>query len=263
MQNMLDALFGNQWTVLLIVAVVLFGASEAGYHLGLRLFAKHDEPRRSQIGGVQGAVLGLLGLLLGFTFSMAVNRYETRRDFVLQEANAIGTTFLRAGLLPEDHQQPVKDLLRQYVEVRLKLQAAAEDAFAVSEGFRRSQEIQNALWQHVENVAREAPTPITATFVSALNEMIDTDAARVAAARNQIPIGVWGLLIFVAAVGCFTTSYGSGAQGKRSGFSTLLLPGLLTVVIISIFDLTHSHQGLIGISQQPMIDLQQSIAPKH
>jgi hypothetical protein len=103
---------------------------------------------------------------------------------------------------------------------------------------------------------------VTATFTTALNEVIDTDAERIAAGRNQIPTGVWVLLIIVAGFGCFTTSYGSGAHGARSSFTNFFLPVLITIVITLIFDLTHSRQGVIGISQQPLIDLQASIQPK-
>src|SRR5262245_25653666 len=110
-------IFRNQWLFGLVVAAILAGLAEVGYRVGLRLFTTKDEARRSQIGGVQGAVLGLLGLLLGFTFSMGVSRYELRRDMVLKEANTIGTTWLRAGLLPESHRVPARDLLRQYVDV--------------------------------------------------------------------------------------------------------------------------------------------------
>jgi len=258
----LESLFENQWVAAAIVALVLFAFSEVGYRTGLRLFAVKDEARRSQIGGVQGAVLGLLGLLLGFTFSMGVSRYESRRELVLKEANAIGTTYLRAGLLPEKHQAPCKDLLRRFTDVRLKYQTLSRDRVMLTEGLRLSQEIENELWQHAEAAAKEAPTPLTTTFIVTLNEMIDTDAERVTAGRNQIPGGVWILLVFVAASGCFISSYGSGAQGQRSGLTTFLLPGLLIIVIVSIFDLTHSQQGVIDVSQQPMIDLQQSIAPK-
>jgi hypothetical protein len=92
--------------------------------------------------------------------------------------------------------------------------------------------------------------------------MINIDAERIAAHRNRIPAGVWVLLVTVASFGCFTSSYGSGAHGARSAFTNLLLPALISVVILLIYDLTHSRQGFIGISQQPLIDLQQSMQPK-
>lgn len=262
MESLTTTLFGNQWTILLVIGALLLGIAEAGHRVGLRLYKAKDEARRSQIGGVQGAALGLLGLLIGFTFAMAVARYDTRRELVLKEANVVGTTFLRAGLLPEAHRAPVKDLLRHYVDVRLKYEALMRDPAMLAEGLRRSAEIQNALWQRAEAVAKEAPTPITATFLVTLNELIDTDAERIHAGRNQIPSGVWVLLVFVAAFGCFTSAYGSGAQGARSAFTSALLPLLIAIVIVLIFDLTHSRQGFISISQQPLIELQRAIQPK-
>jgi len=249
----------NIWIFGLLVALVLLGIAEVGYRLGLRLFATKDEARRSQIGGVQGAILGLLGLLLGFTFSMAVNRYEARRDLVLKEANTVGTTWLRASLLPEAHRAPVKELLRRFVDLRLEYQKVSYDSAKLSEGLRLGGEIERDLWQHAEAVAKEAPTAITATFINTLNQMIDTDAERLDAGRNRIPIAVWILLILVAACGCLTSAYGSGAQGVRSVFTGAFLPLLISVVIFLIFDLRSSHQGLVGISQRPMLDLQQTM----
>jgi hypothetical protein len=251
--------FGNQWVFGAFVALVLLGLAEGGYRIGLRLYATADEARRSQISGVQGAILGLLGLLLGFTFSMAVNRFELRRDLVLREANAVGTTWLRTGLLPEAYRAPVKDLLRRFVENRLKYQKVAFDPAMLEEGLSVTGAIEKALWQQAEAAAKEAPTPITATFVEALNTMIDTAAERITSHRNRIPVAVWFLLLLVAAVGCLTSTYGSGALGARSAFTGLLLPLLITVVIILFFDIVHTHQGTVGISQLPLQELLQTM----
>lgn len=259
--NDFPSLLANQWIFSLTVAAVLLGISEFGFRIGLRLFVAKNEARRSQISGVQGAVLGLLGLLLGFTFSMALNRYELRRDLVLKEANAIGTTWLRAGLLPEANRAPVKDLLRRFVDVRIETQAVADDPARLAEGLRKCAEIENNLWQNAEAAAKAAPTPITATFIVTLNDMIDTDAERVAAGRNIIPAGVWLLLLFVAACGCLISACGSGAQGIRSAFTGAFFPLLISMVIMLVFDFMHPHQGIISISQQPMLDLQQSMQP--
>lgn len=250
-------ILANQWVFAATTAALLLMLSEIGYRVGLRLFSAHDEARKSQIGGVQGAVLGLLGLLLGFTFSMAVSRFEIRRDLVLKEANAVGTTWLRASLLPEVHQAPVKDLLRRYVDVRLKYEPLVRDPAMLAEAMRLSGEIENELWKHAEAAAQAAPTPITATFIVTLNEMIDTDAERIGAGRNRIPGLVVTLVILVAGFGCFVTAYGAGAQGVRSAFANIALPLLIMVVIVLIFDITHSQQGFISVGQQPLIDLQQ------
>jgi hypothetical protein len=252
----------NQWLFIAIVMLVLLGASEWGLRNGSRLHATQDEARKSQISGIQGAVLGLLGLLLGFTFAMAVQRYDTRRGMVLQEANTIGTTWLRAGLLPGAHVDAAKKLLLRYVDVRLEGRDAWNDRAKVGGALRESAEIQKLLWAHAEAVAKEEPTPLVVSFIQSLNEMIDTDAERLAAGRNHIPATVWLMVVLVAAFGCYTSAYGSGAHGARLAFTSLFLPLLLTVVIGLIFDIDHTLQGTISVSQQPMIDLKASMSPQ-
>jgi hypothetical protein len=261
--NIVARISGSELAVLLLIIALLLSFAEAGFRLGLRLHATNDAARKGQIGGVQGAVLGLLGLLLGFTFAMAVQRYDTRRDLILKEANAVGTTYLRASLLPDAHQAPVKELLRRYVDLRLKYGPLVDDPAKFAEGTRLSGEIQSELWVHATEAAKEAPNDITATFIEALNDIIDTDAERITAMREGIPNGVWLLLVLVAAFGCATTSYGAGADGARSKLGSLFLPLLITVVIVLIFDISHSRLGLIKISQQPLVDLQQSIKSNH
>ena len=255
----LAQVFSTQWRVLFIVALLLLGFTELGHRVGLRLHHAKDEPRRGQIGSVQGAVLGLLGLLLGFTFAMAVGRFNHRRDLVLQEANAIGTTYLRAALLPPAHRGAVEDLLRRYVGVRIDFYGSGTDASKRDEAERTTARLQRELWAHAVAAAQEAPTPITATFINALNDTIDLDAARLNALRTRVPGAVWLLVLVVAAAGCYASGYGAGATGARSAFANLLLPVLVTVVVTLISDLDRPRQGLISISQQPLRDLQSSL----
>jgi hypothetical protein len=259
MDDLLSRVFDHQGTFAVFVTLLLLILPEVGYRVGLRLYAAGDEARKSQLGALQGALLGMLGLLLGFTFSMAVERYDQRRQLVVIEANAIGTAWLRAGLLPGEHPQPVKDLLRDYVDVRLRAPQALRDPALLNEGLRRSAEIQATLWRHAEASAKEEPNDITATFIESMNSVIDTHAERLAASRRRIPTGVWLILVLVAAVGCWTSAYASGSQGVRSGFTSALLPLLIAVLILLIFDLTNERHGIIGVSQQPLIDLQSAI----
>jgi len=257
--DILARIFGSQLAVFLVVLALMLAFAEIGYRLGLHLHETKDTARKGQIGGIQGAVLGLLGLLLGFTFAMAVERFDTRRGLVVHEANAVGTTYLRASLLPDAHQAPVKDLLRRYVDVRLKYWPMVDDPAMFLEGKRLIGDLQAGLWKHATEAAKEAPNDITATFIESLNETIDTDAKRVAALRAGIPTGVWLLLAIIAAFGCATTSYGGGADGARSKLGSLFLPLLITVVIVLIFDISHSRVGLIQIGQEALVDLQQSM----
>jgi hypothetical protein len=170
-------------------------------------------------------------------------------------------TYLRASLLPEAHQAPVKDLLRRWPDRPPAADISRAHPRKLAEGRRLSAAIQTELWKHASEAAKEAPNDITVSFISSLNETIVTDADRIAAGRAHIPSGVWLLLLVVGASGSFISGYGAGADGVRTILVNVFLPLLITVVIVLIFDLSHPRQGLIGISQQPLIDLQQSIAP--
>jgi len=187
MDEIIVAIFRSQWLVLSIVGLLLLALAEVGFRAGLRLFVRKDEPRKGQIGTVQGAVLGLLALLLGFTFSMAVARYEIRRDLVLQEANAIGTTYLRASLLPEAHAKAAEDLLRRYTDVRLSFYSAGSDSTKIAAAENETAKLQRELWAQTVAAGKEAPSAITATFINALNETIDLDATRLHALRSRVP----------------------------------------------------------------------------
>ena len=259
MDEIIVAIFRSQWLVLSIVGLLLLALAEVGFRAGLRLFVRKDEPRKGQIGTVQGAVLGLLALLLGFTFSMAVARYEIRRDLVLQEANAIGTTYLRASLLPEAHAKAAEDLLRRYTDVRLSFYSAGSDSTKIAAAENETAKLQRELWAQTVAAGKEAPSAITATFINALNETIDLDATRLHALRSRVPGAVWLLLLIVAGAGCYASGYGSGASGERTGFSAAMLPLLIAVVITIIADFDRPRHGLISISQQPLLDLKQSL----
>jgi len=254
-----DAILRNDLPFFLLPAALLLAAAELGFRLGRRPSRTGPPEATDHIGGIQAGVLGLLGLLLGFTFSMAAGRYEMRRDLVVKEANAIGTTFLRAALLPDAHRAPVEALLRRYVDLRLALQPRTGDPAQLADGLRRSAAIQQDLWQHAVAASKESPTPIVAAFVATLNDTIDTEAERVAAGRNRIPPTVWVLLLGVASLGCVTSSYIFGRDGVRSPFSNVVFPLLVAVVVALIFDLADPQSGFIRIPQQPLVDLRQSM----
>lgn len=259
LETVLYRAFATQWQMLLIVAAMLLVAADIGYRFGLALHRANDEARKGQIGGIQGAILGLLALLLGFTFAMAVGRYETRRQLVLDEANAIGTTYLRASLLPEAHQADVENLLRRYVDARLEFYEAGADPARQAAAEKSAAALQRELWAHAVAAGKDAPTPLATSFITALNETIDLDAARLNALRTHVPVAVWLLVLIVAAVGCYACGYAAGASGARSTFANFILPLLVTVVITLVADLDRARGGLIGIKQQPLLDLRESL----
>jgi hypothetical protein len=262
LDSLLESIFVTQTRVLLVVAGLLLLMDELGYRKGFRLFESKDEPRKSQVGHIQTALLGLLALLLGFTFSIAVGHYELRQKLVLQEANAIRTTYLCASFLPEADKTAVKELLRNYVDVRLSFHAPGTDDAKLAAAESESARLQQELWQHTVPAGWELPSSVTATFITALNDTIDLDAARWHALRLHLPTAVRLLVLFVAAAGCYGTGFGAGASGARTTLSNMLIPLLIAIVITLITDLDHPRRGLIGISQQPLLDLKQSIQSK-
>jgi len=258
--DVVEQIFFSTWVAFALPALILLACAELGFRTGLHVYDRHDEARKSTIGGIQGAILGLLGLLLGFTFALATGRFELRRDLVVRQANSIGTTYLRASLLPEPHVAPVQGLLRGYVATLVEFYPRFDEPEARSEGLARIAAAQHQLWDHARAAAREAPTPIVATFVTSVNETFDVMSERVAVGKAHIPSSVWVLLLIVAALGCISSSYAAGSSGARSSFSNLILPALIAVVIMLIYDISHPRRGFIRVSQQPLLELQQSIA---
>ena len=263
LDNFFSAVFINQWMIIIIVSALFLFCSETGCFVGLRIYRNKDEPRKAIIGGVQGAVLGLLGLLLGFTFSMAVNRYDLRRDLVLQEANAIGTTYLRASFLPENQIVRVQELLSSYADTRLNLYDAGTDKSQRAEVEKKSNDLQALLWDEAVTATGKSQTAVVVSFITSLNEMIDLDATRIQAGRSKVPVAVWLLVLVVGCAGCYASGYNSGANGTRSAFANLLLPVLVTIVIVIIADLDRPYRGLVGVTQQPLLDLKENIKSHH
>jgi hypothetical protein len=259
MFEQLSSLFGNQMLVIPIVGCILLLLTELGFRRGRTRQQQNNAAIKDQLSSIQGAVLGILGLLLGFTFAMAVARFESRRDVVLQEANSIGTTYLRAELLPPEQARALQKSLLEYIAARLEFYDAGKNAEKILAAEQKSKTLHAALWSEGKKAAAAAPTAVTATFINSLNETIDLDAVRLHALRSHVPGSVWLILIVAAGVGCFTTGYGAGFSGFRNAFSNFILPALITFLITLIADLDRPRQGLIGVDQRPLRELHDSL----
>lgn len=257
---MLQSLLQLNWLVLVLVGALLLVATELGYRIGKRHTPERRRIYQPQSGVLQGALLGLLGLLLGFTFAMAVGRYEGRKQLVLDEANAIGTAWLRAGLLSDPVRESVRADLVDYVAARIEGASAEGGSPGYAGQVARSERDQAAMWRAAVGESKINNTPSTALFTSALNDLIDLDSKRQAALRNHVPGTVWLLLIMVSSTVCWTTGYATGlGESGRHALSMIILPVLLSVVIMIISDLENPQRGLIKVSQQSMIDLQNTL----
>ena len=191
---------------------------------------------------------------------MAMIRYDHRLSGVLQEANAIGTTALRAEMLPAPYASKAKTLLRDYVEVRLDLVRAPPTAIALQRAVRHSNALQKEIWHIAVAAAAAEPHSIPVSmFVRSLNEMIDLQEVRLAAARNRIPDAVFILLYGVAAVSVGFSGCVVGLAGGKGRIPVALIAVLVAGVIGLIGDFDRSSSGFITVSQQATQSLRESM----
>ena len=239
------------------VGIVLL-ASEIGWRLGGR-----DEGHgvSGNISALEQSLLGLLALMVGFTFFMALTRFEARREAVLNEANAIGTTALRARLLPEPHRTESLKLLREYAQIRVDYFSTGKSLAELPSVINRSNQIQEALWQQVKALSAKDNNMVpTGLFMQTLNEMIDDQGKRLSALRNQIPEVVLLSLFAIAAVSCGFAGYASRLDPLRTRLPVAITASIVSAVIFVILDLDRPNVGFIKINQQSMIDLVESFS---
>jgi hypothetical protein len=250
----LDAL--PLWGLFVVILLVVLLSVECGYRLGKYRRSRHEQEKEVPLGTMVGATLGLLAFILAFTFGLAAARFDTRRQLLLDEANAIGTTYLRAGILPERREE-IRALLRDYVSTRLEAVRSGN----IAERIRRSENIQHQLWTHAVVIGEKNPNSIVVgLFVQSLNEVIDLHAKRLQAGlRNRIPGAIWVGLFAVAALSLAAMGYQAGLVGTRRSLAVFAVAFTFSVVIELIADLDRPQEGLLKVSQHALLDLQQSM----
>jgi hypothetical protein len=229
--------------------------------IGWRLGVHTGGRGRDNISILESGLLGLLALIIGFTFAMALSRFETRREAIVNEANSIGTTALRARLLPEPNRAESLKLLREYVEIRIDVAQSGRSLAELNAVIDRSNTIQEALWQQVKAVSNKDSSLVpTGIFIQSLNEMIDNQGKRLAALRNRIPSLVLLALFGMASITCGFAGYAGASEAKPTRLPIYIIGVLISSVIYLILDIDRPSGGLIKNNQQPMIDAAASIA---
>jgi hypothetical protein len=238
------------------LALVLV-STEIGWRIGVRVKAHST----NTIAALLQILFGLLALMVGFTFAMALTRFEARRDAVVNEANAVGTTALRARFLPEPHRAETLKLLREYVQIRIDYIQGGRSLAEHPEIIQRSNEIQEALWQQAKAVAAKDNAMVpTGIFIQTLNEMIDDQGKRLAALRNTIPNVLLATLFGITAIAGAIGGYATGLDRPHTRLPVYIVVVMVCAVIFVILDLDRPNVGFIRISHQPMVDTAASIA---
>jgi hypothetical protein len=245
------------WGLYLATTAAVLVAVEMGFRLGRYRHSIGAAEKEGPVGAMVGATLALLAFLLTFTFGVAASRFEARRQALLDEVNAIGTTYLRAGLLPDPHRTEIERLLRDYVATRI----SGANADRVQGAIAQSEAIHTQLWSHVAKVAAlDSKSIITGLFIQTLNDTIDMHATRIHALRSRIPGAVWAMLMLVTMMAMTATGYHEGLSSTRRTPVILALVLAFSGVVALIADLDRPHEGLLRVSQQSMIDLKRGMA---
>ena len=239
----------------LITLLILWLSARAGVLLQKR--HKIIESSREDFNMILGATLTLLGLIIGFTFSMAIARYDQRKNLEEEEANAIGTEYVRADLLPAPDAANVRALLKQYLDERLRFYSVINIHMSrLGQINAKTSELQTKLWNTVTAPAQAAPTPVISLAVSGMNDVLNSQGYSQAAWWNRIPIAAWILMMAIAIFCNVLIGYGSH-QTRRS--LLFILPLLVSLSFMLIADIDSPRGGLIRVKPRNLTSLAQSL----
>lgn len=241
------------WGILPLAMAFCLLAVEVGYRLGSWQQRRFLEEKVDPVAAMVASILGLLAFMLAFTFGLAASRFDDRRHVVLEEANAIGTTYLRTSLLPEPQRTRAAELLRSYTIRRV--QYIEEHKFL--EALKASEELHQKLWQQATAAARQDSGLImTGLFIQSLNATIDLHAKRVfVGLRSRVPMTLWLTLGCLTLLGMGSIGYQAGLSAAKRSPEMLVLAIAFSSVLFLIVDLDRGHEGLLTVDQQAMTDL--------
>ena len=242
-----------------IFAIVSLALYEIGFRVGRWWQARTPGEQEGPTGVLVGSILGLLAFLLAITMGMASDRFDTRRGLVLEEANTIGTTYLRAGYLPEPASTEIRTLLREYAPLRI----APSDLGTLQANSARSQEVLDELWVIAEDVARSPEAnDVTALFIESLNETIDLHTTRIiAGVYARVPETILWLLVGGTVLTLAMVGFSAGTTGQRSVLTAVVLVLAFGAVLTLVIDIDRPRDGFITVSQVPLIRLEQQLGP--
>ncbi|MEX3071204.1 hypothetical protein AB3Y13_05245 [Vibrio alginolyticus] len=245
------------YLVLLIIFVLICAIFEFGYRAARQL---SDETFHQSIGPMATGLASLLAFILAITFSMAAVKSADRKQIVLTESNIIGTTVLRTSLLPEPYRSKSRELLREYVSLRI-VKNTSDNQDYIYQAIKRSEQIQVALWQQAVAAHETTPPALILLYINSLNDLIDIHSERVnKGMRGRIPASIWitlGILTFLT-ISLNGVQVGAQHQG-RAMIAAIPFALAFSLVLTLIVELDRPNRSIIVISQQPLIDLENSL----
>lgn len=250
------------WLIFPILLAAMMIAAAIGRRVGLAKRGSDLSTEGFDLNVVQGALFGLLGLLIAFTYSFVMTRYDHRKAAVVGEANAIGTAYLRAELAPEPTRSELMDLLRRYARTRIVTAQAANDPAQFEAALAESLKIQGQLWPTATASLRGRPPTVTdALLLGSINEVIDSHGRRLATTYDHLPWVVIAMLVAVSLVAIGLTGYAGGVARHRKPWLSTIVATTVSAATFIIIDMDRPRAGLIQISQQSLIDTLNGLGP--
>jgi hypothetical protein len=241
------------WGIFLLTGALVLGAVEVGYRLGARRHRRAADEQAGAVGTMVASTLGLLAFILAFVFNFAAVRVDARRTALMDEANAIGTTYLRADYLPEAHRSEVRRLLRDDVDAQLD----GVKTLRMAETIQRVDAIHAELWQHATALGRDNPESETISiFIESLNTAIDNYAKRLMTVRTRVSAPIWFSLYLLTFMAMSAMGYHIALTGTSRSPTVMTVALSFALVICLVADLDRPHEGFMTLSQRPMVDLQ-------
>jgi hypothetical protein len=246
--------------VFVLSFVVLWLTAQIGAH-SLSGVRDLEQSEKEDFGFILGATLTLLGLIIGFTFSMAIGRYDQRKNYEEEEANAIGTEYVRADLLPGGQAEKIHALLIKYLDQRI-LFYQTRDQSELRQVDADTAQLQNEMWSEVKAAALAQPTPVVALVVGGMNDVLNRQGYTQAAWWNRIPVAAWGLMAAIAVCCNLLVGFAARrAKDKFKNFMLLVLPLVISISFLLLADIDSPRGGLIRVRPQNLQSLSQSLHP--
>lgn len=247
----------NSILIVTILFALILIAYEVCFRIGRHYQQKTDKDLKVQTNSIQAGMLGLLALLLGFTFNMSLQRYNDRSHAVITEANSIGTAMLRTKLLPKPYDSVSYNLLQEYISLRLKVNYIDLTKYEAREAINKNtDEIENKLWESAVKAASIDSRPVTSgNYITSLNELIDARGERNALLQRHVPEPILFLLFIIFIISGALMGYSSGLAQRRVYIPTIIFTLLIVLVVFIIIDLDRPKRGIIKVDQERMIEL--------
>jgi hypothetical protein len=250
------------WGVFFLTVICVFIAISIGTILGLRISRRPDHEKEAPLGTVVGSSLALVGFMLAFSFGITAQIFQSRRQLLLDEVNAIGTTYLRAGMLAEPHGSDIRKLLREYVDLRVSLakESMNQNPEKFQDTISYSETLQDKIWSHAVELSKtDRSSIIDGLFINSLNQMIDLQTSRVTTASYRLPKIIWYAIYFITIISMFMVGYQTGLSGKSNHKVGIMLALTFSTVLFLMVDLDRASEGYFRLSQKPMFELQKKL----